>query len=155
MKRLSSSKEPSSQNRSGLTLLEVVLTLAIFVMSMAVLSELVHTGQRAALESQLQTQAIIRAEAQMNEVIANPSLMASASGMPFAEDYSAGPGEWNWSLNVQAWEQNSNLLQLELTVVHLTSDGSPNTTYTLRRFVRDPQVVLESQTVTEEEEALF
>ena len=141
-------------SRNGLTLLEVVLTLAIFVGSMAVLAELVATGHRANLQSRLQTMAIIRAEAQMNEVIASPDLMVSTSGMPFAEEYSPGPGQWTWSLNVQSWDQNTNLLQLELTVTHLTPDGQTNASYTLRRYVRDPQVVLESGTATTEE-ALF
>lgn len=157
MKRLPliANQTKTSQGRTGLTLLEVVLSIAIFVMSMAVLSELVATGHKASLDSKLQTQAIIRAEAQMNEIIANPSLMVSTSGMPFAEEYTNAPGQWNWSLTVQSWEQNSNLLQLELKVVHLMSDGRPNAVYTLRRFVRDPQVLLESQTETEEAEALF
>ena len=102
MKRLPliANQTRTSQGRTGLTLLEVVLSIAIFVMSMAVLSELVATGHKASLDSKLQTQAIIRAEAQMNEIIANPSLMVSTSGMPFAEEYTNAPGQWNWSLTV-------------------------------------------------------
>ena len=147
-------KNVPCKNRSGLTLLEVVLTLAIFVGAMAVLSQLVSTGYRAALSSRLQTQAIIRAEAQMNEVVANPSLMVSAAGMPFENEYNPNAfGQWQWSLDVQSWTQNANLLQLELTVTHYSEDGIPNANYTLRRYVRDPQVLLESE--TPEEEALF
>jgi hypothetical protein len=76
--------------------------------------------------------------------------MVSADGMPFTEDYNPGAiGQWVWSLNAQSWDQNSNLLQLELTVMHLATDGTPNATYTLRRYVRDPQVLLESGTETD------
>ncbi len=135
------------KRRQGLTLLEVILTLSIFVGSMAVLSQLVATGHQANLQNRLQTIAIIRAEAQMNEVIANPSLMVSASSMPFAEEYNPGSiGQWVWSLAVSSWDQNTNLLHLELTVQHISSSGTPNATYTLRRYVRDPQVLLEAQT---------
>jgi general secretion pathway protein I len=144
-------KNLSHDNRRGLTLLEVVLSLAIFVGAMAVLSELVATGHRASLQSRLQTLAIIRAEAQMNEVIANPTLMVSAAAMPFTEDYNpAAIGQWIWSLDVQSWDQNSNLLQLQLTVMHLASNGTPNATYTLRRYVRDPQVLQDNITAAEE-----
>ncbi len=146
------SKRTADKKRDGLTLLEVILALAIFAGSMAVLSELVATGHRANLQSRLQTIAIIRAESQMNEVIANPALMVSASGMPFPEAYTTGAaGQWTWSLDVQSWDQNTNLLKLQLTVVHLTSGGTPNASFTLTRFVRDPQVVLESGTATTEE----
>lgn len=142
----------SVHQRDGLTLLEVVLTLAIFVGAMAVLSQLISTGHRAALDSRMQTQAVIRAEAQMNEVIADPSLMVSTSGMSFTEEYNpAALGQWNWSLDVQSWDQNTNLLQLELTVAHLTTGGKQNANYTLRRYVRDPQALLDSIAETEAE----
>jgi len=146
------------RSRGGLTLLEVVLTLAIFVGSMAVLSQLVSTGYRAAQNSRFQTQAIIRAEAQMNEVVANPNLMVSAAGMPFENEYAANArGQWQWSLDVQNWDQNANLLKLELTVTHYSTEGVPNANYTLRRFVRDPQVMAEDAAAAAEteEEALF
>ena len=156
MKRFSPSRDSSGfASRRGFTLLEVVLTLGIFVGAMAVLSQLVTTGHRANLQSRLQTQAIIRAEAQMNEVIADPNLMASASDMSFSEEYNPNAlGQWSWSLDVQSWDQNSNLLQLQLTVVHRASDGTMNANYTLRRYVRDPQVLLESQAAAEEEATL-
>jgi hypothetical protein len=126
------------------------LALTIFVASMAVLSELVSTGHQANLQSRLQTIAIIRAEAQMNEVVANPNLMVASSAMPFAEEYNPGSiGQWVWSLAVQTWDQNSNLLQLDLTVQHLDTSGKPNATYTLRRYVRDPQAIAEAQAETE------
>ena len=69
--------------------------------------------------------------------------------MPFEEEYSAGTGQWTWSLAVQSWDQNTNLLQLELTVAHLSQSGLGNATYTLRRYVRDPQALLEAEAATE------
>ncbi len=138
-------KPSAAAQRNGLSLLEVILAISIFVGAMAVLSELVTTGNRAAIQSRMQTQAIIRAEAQMNEVIANPALMVSTSESPFAEEYNTtADGQWLWSLTAGAWDQNSNLIQLEITVVHVTSAGTKNATYTLRRYVRDPQVLLPS-----------
>jgi hypothetical protein len=66
--------------------------------------------------------------------------------MAFAEEYNPNSiGSWVWSLDAQSWDQNTNLLQLQLTVQHLDTSGTPNASYTLRRYVRDPQVMAEAQ----------
>ena len=56
--------------RRGITLYEVVIALVIFSGSIAAISEGVSTGVRAALQSRLQSQAILLCESKMGEVMA-------------------------------------------------------------------------------------
>ena len=56
--------------RRGITLYEVVIALVIFSGSVAAISEAVSTGMRAAVQSRLQSQAILLAQSKMQEVIA-------------------------------------------------------------------------------------
>ncbi|GIT30334.1 MAG: hypothetical protein Ct9H300mP1_23800 [Planctomycetaceae bacterium] len=56
------------KGRSGFTLLEVLVSLAIFVAAFASLSQLFTLGSRAAVQAALETQATVRAEAKMAEV---------------------------------------------------------------------------------------
>src|SRR2546425_7335081 len=46
----------------GLTLLEVLLSLALFLGALAVISQLWYSGVRASVQSQLRTQAVLRCE---------------------------------------------------------------------------------------------
>ena len=81
--------------RKGLTLLEVILALAIFVGSLAVISKLVELGVRGAHYAQLQTRAVMLAESKMGEIVAGIVPIDSASGDVFAEDPA-----WQWQLSV-------------------------------------------------------
>ena len=65
--------------RSGFTLLEVIISLAIFVSAFAAFSQLFTLGSRAAVQAALQTQAAVRAEAKMAEVVAGVELFEAAA----------------------------------------------------------------------------
>ena len=80
--------------RRGLTLLEVILGLAIFVGSLAVISKLVELGVRGAEYAQLQTRAVMLAESKMGELLAGIVTLDSASGDTFPEDPA-----WQWTLS--------------------------------------------------------
>ena len=56
-------------DRTGLTLLEIVLAIAIFFGSMAALSQLAWNGTRASVQARLKSQATIRCDAKLNEVL--------------------------------------------------------------------------------------
>ena len=81
--------------RSGLTLLEIVLALAIFCGSMVALAQLASNGSRAAVHARLKTQATIRCEAVLNEVLAGIHPMQSTSGAQFPDNV-----KWSWSMVV-------------------------------------------------------
>ncbi len=79
--------------RRGLTLLEVIIALAIFVGSVAVVSKLVALGVRFAEHSQLQTRAVMLAESKMGEIVAGIVTLTGTSGDTFADDPA-----WQWQL---------------------------------------------------------
>ena len=81
--------------RRGITLYEVVIALVIFSGSVAAISEAVSTGMRAAVQSRLQSQAILLAQSKMQEVIAGvvprQSVAQSAFTEPQLEGLELGP----------------------------------------------------------------
>jgi len=83
------------KQRQGLTLLEVILALAIFVGSLAVITKLVELGVRASHYAQLQTRAVMLAESKMGEIVAGILPLDSASGDTFPEDPA-----WQWQVSV-------------------------------------------------------
>ena len=82
-------------NRRGLTLLEIILALAIFFGSLAALAQLSWNGSRAAVQARLKTQAIIRCEAKLAEILAGAQRLQSSSRVPFPDN-----AAWTWSLSI-------------------------------------------------------
>ncbi len=117
-------------SRGGLTLLEIVLAMAIFFGSMAALTQLAWNGTRAAVQARLKTQATIRCEAKLNEVLAGAVPMQSVSNTPFPDD-----SHWTWSQVVNAGS-HPELVQLDLTVSHRGTSRLASMDVTLRRWVR-------------------
>src|SRR5438552_13621462 len=76
---------PGSRRR-GLTLLEVLVALGIFLMSFAAISQLVSLSADRALEVQQQTQATQLCQAKLAEVAAGVVPLSGQSGVPFDED---------------------------------------------------------------------
>src|SRR5512134_2043342 len=70
-------------NRRGLTLIEVLLSLGLFLGAVTVLSQLWWNGVRASVQSQLRTQAILRCESKMNEVVAGAEPLLQVTDTPF------------------------------------------------------------------------
>ena len=83
-------------SRRGLTLLEVLLSLGLFLGALAALSQLWYGGVRASVQARLATQAILRCESKLNEVVAGAVPLQSTSDTPFDDDAS-----WTWSLQVE------------------------------------------------------
>ncbi len=131
-------KNSSRHCRSGLTMLEVILAVGIFVMSMSALSQLIATGTSAAVQSRLLTQAVMRGEAKIAEVV---------SGFEPVEDVSDGKFEnddenWSWSMQVLDGP-HIDLLELVVTVSYNGESDNSSVSTTLSRYVRDPAVFME------------
>jgi len=132
------SPKPGRGRRTGMTLLEVFIALAIFIGALAVITQIVSTGSRAAVQAQLQTDAVLRAETVMAEAVAGVIALQSASGQAFSDD-----PDWTWSLTV-AEGSHIDTLQLTVVVNHANSTGRINAQATLTRLLRDPQVFLDA-----------
>jgi len=126
-------------NRSGLTLLEVLISLSIFLGALAAIGQLIGIGSRAALQAQLRTQAIMKCQSKLAEVLAGVQPMESVTQAAFEED----DDNWKWSLDVApgAYE---NLLMLTVSVTYSGTSEMVSTSYQLTRQVRDPAMLLDA-----------
>src|SRR5262245_49789684 len=84
---------PSSPR--GITLMEVILGLAIFVGSIAIVSKLIELGVRASQYARLHTRAVVLAESKMGEFVAGVASLDGSTGDSFPED-----SAWQWQLSV-------------------------------------------------------
>ena len=132
---------------AGLTLLEIVLSLAIFFAAVVTLAQLAWTGSRAAVQARLRTQATIRCETKLNEVLAGVEPMQSVSGTPFPDD-----AQWTWSQTVSG-SSHPELMQIDLTVAHRGTSSLANVAVTIRRWARQQAVFVQGvqQLKTEEQ----
>src|SRR5690606_14810966 len=103
--------------------------------ALAVLGQAVTHGGRAAVQAQLQTEAILRADSVMGELIAGAQPLSAISGSLFED---GAPG-WTWSLQVTDGPL-AGLLRLEVTVTHVDSTQKVNARATIVRYLRDPQL---------------
>ncbi|MGC1273264.1 MAG: hypothetical protein WBC44_06120 [Planctomycetaceae bacterium] len=124
--------------RHGLTVYEVFLALTLLLGALAVLSQHISLGSRAGVRGRLQTQAAIYGETKLNEVIGGVEPLAASSGLPIA----GAPAGWTWSLDVMAGPAED-LLDLTVTTTHVDLRGQTDASFTLRRLMRDPQMLLD------------
>lgn len=139
MKSISTHK----RSRAGLTLLEVLISLAIFLGALTALSQLIGIGSRAAVQAQLRTQAILKCQSKLAEVLAGAQPLESVSQAAFEDEEN-----WKWSLDVQpgAYE---NMLQLTVSVLYSGAGESVTTSYQLTRQIRDPAMLLDAANTVE------
>ena len=120
--------------RSGFSLFEVVISLGIFGLAIAAIYQLVSLGVRASLQSQLKTEALIRCESKMGELLSGVTPFTAVDHQPFEEEFSA---KWAWSLEVLPAPVEQ-LYLLHVSVHHLGESTQEQVTVTLTRFARDP-----------------
>ncbi len=129
--------------RAGLSLLEVLVALAIFFLSIIVISQMVDMASRTAQKAARLTKAALHAETVMAELTAGVRQMASSGQEPIQES------EEGWLVSVQtqpeSWTQTQSgvgtgfgLHLVHVTVVWQNSAGFPETEYTLARVLLDP-----------------
>lgn len=121
----------------GFSLFEVTIALVIFVASAAVIGQLVSSGVRGAVRSRLESQAVIRCESKLAEIVAGVITMQSVSDAPFTDDTA-----WTWSSSVQAGP-HQDLYLVQVKVSHPSNGQLGDLSYTLSRLVRDPNATLQ------------
>ena len=123
---------------AGFTLLEVILALTIFFGALTVLSQLAWNGSRAAVQARLKTQAIVRCEAKLAEVLAGAEALQPKTRVPFPDD-----SQWTYSVSI-AESQFPDLLQLQVTVAHTGNSSLASAEFSLWRWMRDPSLFMDA-----------
>jgi general secretion pathway protein I len=128
--------------RRGITLYEVVVALVIFAAAMAAISEAISTGMRAAVQSRLQSQAILLCQSKMGEVLAGAVPRQSTGDSAFTDP---GLDGWKWGLSVKPGP-HTGLLDVEVDVNYRLAGNSVDASFALERLVRDPSAFANSNT---------
>lgn len=133
----------SHGNRAGLSLLEVLIATAIFMASLTAIMHIFGLGRQAELLTQLETEALLRCESTLGELVSGLRPLTSLSGQAF-EDEAEG---WIYGVDVQT--QSEGLLLVTVQVDHVLNNGDVNASYTLVRMMRDPQLFLDAALAAE------
>lgn len=144
-RRKSQRRRPVAPGRAGLTLFEVVLSIAIFLMAMAAIGELIRLGSRASVQARLRTEAVMRCESKLSEVVIGVLPLNDAGGA-YPDD-----ANWTWNLTVVASDVE-NLKLVTVTAVRTAPDGTIESMFSLKRLIRDP-VIFEQAAEAEAEAA--
>ena len=102
--------------------------------------QLLNTGRESEVSARLKTEAILRCEAKMAEIVAGIEQAVSATDETFPDDEI---GHWHWSADVGSGSAIS-LLQITVIVEHLPDGKNPNAAFTLTRYMRDPQLFIDA-----------
>ncbi|MFP6763636.1 MAG: hypothetical protein VB858_08460 [Planctomycetaceae bacterium] len=125
---------PSRHRRSGLSLLEVILSLTIFVGAVSALSQLSTNGTTAAVTARLETQAILRCESKLAEVATAIEPLDDVLEEPFSDEE-----DWTWSLESQAGP-HADVLLVTVSVAFNGESALSSVNYSLSRLIRDPAI---------------
>jgi general secretion pathway protein I len=132
------STDATRAERRGITLFEILLALGIFLAAVTAIGQIVNVGSTAATDGQLQSEAVLRCETKLAEIIAGIEPMAGAQGQAFADD-----ARWSWSLAI-ADGPHADLLHLTVSVTHQRANGNTDAQFALTRLVRDPQLYIDA-----------
>jgi prepilin-type N-terminal cleavage/methylation domain-containing protein len=131
--------------RRGLSLLEVLVALAIFLLSIVAISQMVESGSRTALRAQRLTRAALFAESKMAELAAGVLPLTPTANEPVPE---AEPG-WQISVEVapESWSNVTingvamNAVNLiHVTVAFVNASGATEITHSVSRVLMDPRL---------------
>ncbi|MFL5241167.1 MAG: hypothetical protein ACJ8FY_03585 [Gemmataceae bacterium] len=120
--------------RSALNLLEVLVALAIFLISMGALHYLVTLCSERVMEIKERSQAARLCQSKMNEVMAGAVALQSQNDSAFDED-----PDWRWSLECSQSSESTNLWTVKVTVRN-QKDGKSGLEETLTQMVLDPSM---------------
>ena len=121
---------PGGRNRRGLSLLEVILSIAILGGSMVVIGQIYYLGYSSAIKTRFISEANMLADAKMAELAAGVLPLESGGGqIPERPD-------WSYSVEVQPSLQPG-LLMSTVTVTRETQGAIP-AAVSLVRFFPDP-----------------
>lgn len=128
----SSRRWTRSKRRNGLSLLEVILSIAILGGSMVMIGNLYHLGYRSALRARLINEGNLLAGATMAELAAGVLPIESTSDTSIPDN-----PNWTYAVDVKSSMQPG----LFLATVSVKREGAPgqvSTSVSIIRFIPDP-----------------
>jgi Tfp pilus assembly protein PilV len=124
--------------RPALSLMEVLVSLAIFLLSLAALTRLVTFAGERALEAQYRSQATLHCLSQLAEVEAGSIALGSQGESPLGDD-----PDYEWSMDASQG-QVAGLWNVTVTVSRKGPGGAP-IKVSLSKMVLDPSAVGSTQ----------
>lgn len=119
--------------RDALSLLEVIIALATFLLALVGLGYLLTVAGNLALDTQFRSQAALLCQSKMAEVSAGAVALESQVDVPFDED-----DAYKWSLDAQ--QATAGLYNVTIIVSRKRPDGTTLET-SLSQMVLDPKMV--------------
>ncbi|MGH3579156.1 MAG: type IV pilus modification PilV family protein [Mycobacterium sp.] len=117
--------------RPGLTLLEVLIALAIFLLSLGALLQLVSFAGQQALDAQHRGESARLAQSVLAEVVAGSVPLSGQGDTPFDED-----PDYTWSMTSDA----ASVSGLNTVTITVTFRGDTDTAFSLSQMVLDPSL---------------
>ena len=120
--------------RSGITLIEVIFSLAIFLISLVAIVELVNIGTRTGLDARFQQEAAFLAQSKMAEFQAGVLPLESQNGV-FEEDNPI----WQWQAECEQMPEVNGLWVVKV-VISRERPGMQPIEFKLSQMILDPAV---------------
>ena len=126
-----------SQTRRGMTLLEVILATAIFLGALTAILQLMNLGHDSRLSARLDAEAALRCEDKLARIVSGMDEFV-ADSQPFDDN-----PNWTWTSEISDGGA-TDLMLVSVRVQHNATDQLPNSSFTLVRLMRDPQLFLDA-----------
>jgi len=119
-------------DRNGFSLMEVITSLAIFLLSMIAIGQLLNVSTNLAQDTRDTLRASQLCRSKMNEVVAGAVGLTSQSDITFDEDQN-----WTWSVECQEESSITNLWRVTVRVRRQRNDNT-KIEDSLTQYVLDP-----------------
>lgn len=133
---------PARPARRGLSLMEVMLSIAILGAALATIGELVRVGALTAANSRDQTKAQLIAETKISEIASGLYPMSAVTQTQYEFD-----PEWLFSVQITQIDQEG-LTAVTVLVEQNAPPAQRPTQYALTRWVREADLMLEEDSTT-------
>lgn len=131
---------PCPQRRTGprgLTLLEVLVSTAIFLGALTAIMEIMRIGHDSRLSARMDAEAALYCESIMSEIVSGVRPVSDESAQIENQEY------WQYSISTEDGG-GEGLIQVNVLVEHRVGDNLPAAYFQLRRLMRDPQMFLDA-----------
>ena len=135
-----------NRSRKGLSLLEVIVSVAILGASLAILGQLVYVGARAAREADVRVIAQLHCESIMNEIVSGLRSPDMVVDVPF--EIPDPKHQWVYSILVESTTLEG-MLAVQVVVRDAQSNARRPIEFRMARWIIDPDYLAEQQAAQE------